>query len=343
MRKAKGKAYEDDGPNLGRRTIDDDWLSANRDSIINLLCSWWPEIGWQLTTARTREAVIEALQPVKDHPNRQLIDRLLRPTKASASAPEIRRKREVHREAVRSMNNAREECDKCMTACRQIELAMMQAIPSQIDVISREFSARRVGCQQAQDQLRAAITVEKRLKEELLDKEAAFAQDELLTFIGDKRKYALNPLNLANAMAGLPFDTAVPFIGVWQSHARCSQLACPMWPSYHYQEFETVESIWERAEHSSISRLEFFQQQIKVLPKMVLQTHPTLGTLKIENYVRKHLADNWWYLQRAIEESVRSADDPRPMPFRICAIFHKLLANSGGAAESVLAEAARIQ
>jgi hypothetical protein len=40
----------------GRPTIDDDWLSANRNSLVDMLSSWWGEVGWRLTGA-TREAL----------------------------------------------------------------------------------------------------------------------------------------------------------------------------------------------------------------------------------------------------------------------------------------------
>ncbi len=183
MRNAKGEAHEADRPKLGRHTIEDDWLSANRDSLVNILSSWWADIGWQLTTATTGEELRQALQPVKDHPDRQLIARLLRPTRVTASAREIREKRLAHGKAVKCMHDVQANCNKCINACREIEFAMSQAMPEQIDFIQREFSNRRSKCQEAQTQSEATKSTESMLEQELLDQEAAFAQDELLTFI----------------------------------------------------------------------------------------------------------------------------------------------------------------
>jgi hypothetical protein len=338
MRKAKSEGDEATGAKLGRRTIEDHWLSGNRDALVNILSSWWPDIGWQLTTAKTREALRQTLEPVKDHPDRQVLDRLLRPTNATAEAREIREKRLQLGRAVTCMHDARTQRDQCINACREIEWAMSQARPEQIEFAQREFSKRRAACQEAQTQSRAANAAEKLRENELFDQEAAFAQDELLTFI-KKGKYALHPLNLANAMAGLPFAVDVPFLGVWQSHARCSGLECAGWPSFRYQVFEQIESMWERSKSSSLSPIEFFRQQIKVLPKTVWQTHPTIGSQKVDNYVRTYLSENWWYLQRAIEKSLQSNDDPRPMHFIIASNFNKFVREPKTHADIAMAKA----
>ena len=341
MRKVKSEADETPGAKLGRRTIEDHWLSANRDALVNILSSWWPDIGWHLTSAMTREALRQALEPVKDHPDRQLLDRLLRPTNVTAEAREIREKRLELGKAVERMRDAQAQRDQCVNACREIEGAMCQAKTEQIEFVKQEFSKRRATCQEAQTQSRVANAAEKILENELLDKEAAFAQHELLTFI-KKGKYALHPLNLANAMAGLPFAVSVPFLGAGQSHARCSGLECPGWPSYRYQVFEQIESMWEHSKSSSLSPVEFFRQQIRHLPKTVWQTHPSIGSQKVDNYVRTYLSENWWYLQGAIEKSLRSNHDPRPMHFIIGSNFNKFIGEPKTHADMAVAKAARI-
>lgn len=341
MGKTRSDAQEGDERKLGRRTIKDGWLSAKRDAVLGILCPWWPDVGWQLTTARTREELRQALQPVKDHPNRQYIDRLLRETKVTAGASEIRQKRLAVGLAVEHMHDAQAKRNRRVEECREIELAMSQLRPDQIEFVHCEFAKRRTACQHAQAQSLAAETKERILESELLDMEAAFSQDELLVFI-KKGKYALHPHNLANAMAGLPYGIDVPFLGVWQSHARCSKLDSSALPSSHYQVFETIQSIWERSKSSPLSVFEFFQQEIKALPKTILLTHPAMGSQKVANYVKAKLCENWWYLQRAIEKSLTTKDDPRPMHFVIASNFDKLIAEPRTFADSALATAASI-
>lgn len=336
-----------DAPQVGRRTIPDGWLSANRNALLGILCSWWPHVGWQLTTAKTREMLRQALQPLRDQPSRQYIDRLLRPTAVPAApekilAREIRKRRLGFGRAVKQMHDAQEKQTKQANECRELEWAVSQARSDQIELVRREFTNRSAELREAEDQLTLATAAEKQLEGELFDHEAAFALDQVLEFISEKRKYALNPLNLANAIAGLPFAVNVPFLGVWQSHARCSKLEVPSPPSYRYQVFEKIESIWERSQRSPIPRLEFFQQEIKVLPQTVLQEHPTLGSQRVDNYVRTHLCENWWYLQRAIEKSLQTTDDPRPMHFIIASNFDNLLGEPKTFADSAVAKTQRI-
>src|SRR5580692_1591562 len=61
-------------------------------------------------------------------------------------------------------------------------------------------------------------------------------------------------------------------------------------------------------------------------PKTMVTTHPTMGTNRVDNYVKAKLCENWWYLQRAIERSLQAKDDPRPMHFIIASTFDKLIA-----------------
>ena len=138
-----------------------------------------------------------------------------------------------------------------------------------------------------------------------------------------------------------PAATTAEALGAWFS---LTALESPGWPSYAYQVFETIKSIWERSKRSSISisHCEFFQQEIKALPKKVLQTHPTIGPQKVDNYVRTHLSDNWWCLQQAIEKSVQITDDPRPMPFIIASNFNKFVGKPKTYADIAAAKAKRI-
>lgn len=337
----EGDFFETDEPQVGRRTIKDDWLSANRDAILNIFFAWWPAIGWELEQAKSREELRRALDPVKDHPNRQYLHRLLRPTNVSATAPEIRQKRRALGQSVKARHTVQAKHDDYVRECQELELAIGQATPEQIDIIRRELSHRKAELQKAQEHLKNANENERAIEEELLDKEAAFAQDELLDFI--KGKYACDPLNLANAMAGLPYGFDVPFLGVWQSHARCAKLDSPALPSFHYLAFQAIESIWERSRDSAIPLFEFFQQEIKALPKTIVMKHPVMGEQRTDNYARTHLCEHWWYLQRAIEQSIEAENDPRPMHFRIAARFDQLLAKPRTNADSAVAKTARIQ
>jgi hypothetical protein len=329
----------------GRPTIKDDWLSANRDRLVDMLSSYWPVIGWQLTTADTRTKLRQAFHPVKDHPDNHLFSRLLRFTTLDAGASEIRKKRRTVQDVAGRRFVARQKCDKCINSCREIEIAMDQARPNQIEYVHREFHRRRTECQIAQDQLREASFTERNLENELADAEAAFAQDQLLEFIREK-KYALHPFNLGNAMAGLPFARDVKFIGVWVSRERSAKIDCRFWPNLQYQLFKTIESIWNDNEISTVSPVDFFRDKIAALPRNVKPTIPQekRGKKKrVPNAVRQKLADNFYFLERAIDKGLELAQiDPRPIPFLVLAKFDEILAEPKTYADQVLAEAKKI-
>jgi len=336
-------ADESNATKLGRRTIRDGWLSGNRDALLNMFAFEWPEIGWQLAAPENRDALRLALQPLGDHANRQYINRLLRATSARGDEHEIREKRAALGGAVTEMHTAQSRCSKCVAACRDIEAATIQATAEQFEIVQLESSKRRIECQTAQDRSRFATKMQLNLENELVDEEAAYAQDQLLIFIG-KGKYAFHPLNLANAIAGLPFAIGVPFMGVWQSHARCSKMKSPGWPNYRYEVFKTIESAWKNSSSSTTQPIiEIFETTIRALPRTVVQEHPQMGPQKIENYVRTFLCENWWHLQRAIKESLETKDDPRPPFFIIASNLNKFVAEPKTFADLAVADTARIR
>jgi|HubBroStandDraft_5_1064220.scaffolds.fasta_scaffold20299_2 hypothetical protein len=333
------------GPGPGRPTITDEWLDVKRERLVSMLSSHWPAIGWQLTTADSREKLWRALQPVKDHPDSGVFSRLLHPTTVEADAFTIRRKRLMVEDASKNRFYAQKQCDKRIEACREIETATAQATPDQMEYVQREFTCRRAECQNARQHLHNAKLCERDLENELADAEAAYSQDELLEFI-KKRKYALHPLNLANAIAGLPFARDLSFVGVWVSRERCAKIESDHWPHIHYELFKRIESIWNDRGPSNTSAVEVFREKIAALPKTVKPTIPQQKQTKkkrVPNLIRQQLGENFFYLEQAIDKSLKCAGtDPRPMPFLILEKFDEFLAKPRTAVDQVLATARKI-
>lgn len=328
----------------GRPTIEDDWLGANRDALLNMFVFGWPEVGWNLARACTRDALRIALQPLKDHANRQYIHRLLQKTEAKGEESEIKSKGALLGKAVEQMHVAQSHSSECINRCREIEAALIQATGDQSQVLLELFSARRVDCQAAQNQSRSKSDIQSTIEKELIDEEAAYAQDQLLKFIV-KGKYAFHPLNIANAVAGLPWAIGVPFMGVWQSHARCSKLEVPGWPHYRYVIFKTIQKAWEEASSSSPEVItKVFEKIIRALPKIVTHEHAQMGTHKVENYARTFLCQNWYWLKLAMIRSLEAAnDDDRPPYFVIASSLDKLLESSKTPADSVIADSQKLR
>jgi hypothetical protein len=331
----------------GRPTVDDLSLSAHRDSIVDMLSCWWGEVGWQLPRATTREELMAALEPVKEHPNRHRISRLLIVSSDSATAEEIREKRQVNATAIEKIYEANARQRECTDLVSQAQMALGQASPEQMEAVKAQVSKRQADLQGANEEYNAACAAQRAIEKQLDQMEAGFAQDELLMFI-DKRfikgKYARNPENLANAMAGLPFTHGVHFMGAWQSYARCSKLDCSR--HHWFQLFETFQSIWKKSQKSKLPPVEFFYQEITALPKTVVVKTIDPVTKKesedrSENGIRSYLLKYWPLWSLAIKKSLESAVEPERIPFLICANFTRVQQDPKTTVDLVLGAAER--
>jgi hypothetical protein len=340
---------EKDAPGPGRPGFEKENLSSRRDSLLEALSSWWAEIGWQLTRATTREKLLESFKPFEGTANRDLIAYFLHRTSATASAKDIRFTRKQNKKDIERRREAQAVRDRCVDACREVEWAMGAAKPEQIEIVQRTFLNRRAECQKALSELEAARIAESTREQELVNIQAGFAQDELLKFIKTRLidgRHAKNPLNLANAMAGLPSYSWGPFLGVWYSYGQCSKLKCQKWPLFSFQVFKTIEKMWSlyQRKPSSISAVEFFRQQIRALrktvrPKATKSCELSPDPKRVANPVRAQLVEKWVDLQLALELSLESPVEPERMPFVIGTHFAKIQMEPKTAVDKIIASA----
>jgi hypothetical protein len=316
----------------GRPTIENPWLIANRDRLVDMLSCWWGEVGWQLTRATTREELRAAFEPLNEHPNRHHISRLLLPSSDSATPEEIREERQTNGIAIAAIYEPQKKLQECMAWVGNAEMALGQALPEQMEAVKTQLSKFQGDLQTAKETYEAACREQQAIEKRLDQMEAGFAQDQLLMFI-DKRfingKYARNPRNLADAMAGLPFTHDVHFMGAWQSYARCSKLRCSLWQHHRFQVFETIQSIWKKSQTSKLPLEEFFHQEImamqeKVVRKTVDPVTQEEERNRVENGVRSYLLDNWPIWSRAIRKSLETPVESERMAFVITSNFTKV-------------------
>jgi hypothetical protein len=319
----------------GRPTIDDLTLRTDRDAIVWLLAVAWGDIGWQLPRATTLEELRTALEPLRGHANEQYVTVFLRPTFVVSTAEEVRAERKDLAKAIEDCRLTREHQDKCLADSRTAEFAMNDAEPEQQGMFFVELLRGWRDSATARKDREVAEKEEKNLDKDLRAKEAGFALSELLDFITQK-KYARNPLRLANAMAGLPD------IGWAQSYARCSAIKCASWPQFQFRLFRTIKAIWNRrVHHPDLTPAQLFRQEIEALPKTVIivipqppPDPPKKG--KMENALRSHLADNWRLLRLAIEDVAGLENHPDQIPFLLLACFIRNIAKPRTAQDLVL-------
>jgi hypothetical protein len=319
------RSLEGGPPGPGRPTPGDHTLGADRDALVWLLSVAWPDIGWELPRATTLEELRGALEPWRGHPSEQTVVHFLRPTSVGATPEEIRAMRKTLGEEIKRLRGAQEWNDRCLETSHTLELAMNDVQGDQRQAMAMELFGAWGENKKAREALKLARETETKLTEELRDKEAGFAQAELLDYI-TKKKYARNPLGLANAMAGLP-DLGWP-----QSHERCSKMTCGQWPAFQFQIVKIIATIWNRrGSYSELPIVQLFRQEIDNLSRNVIVSYqPAFGSpainAKRENPLRAHLADNWRSLRLALEEVVGLETHPDRMPFLIASRFAKNLA-----------------
>lgn len=313
----------------GRPSVGNPSLRDHRDRILDMLACWWGEVGWQLPRASSRQDLRSALHPLREHANRFDINHFLFLTNDSATAEQIRENRELHKKAIEEMHQAQKRQRTCSDRFNEAQMVLGHTPSAQLEAMKGRISAYKAELDSANTSYEAAQKKQREIARKLEEMEAAYAQDELLKFIDvrfikPKKKYARNPQNLANAMAGLPWAADIPFMGTWQSCLRCSDLPCS--PHHRFQVFETIQRIWKKSQKSTLPTTEFFYQQIHALPKT--ETLKNIDPLtnkqsssKGLNLVRSNLFDNWTIWKLAIQKSLETPVEPDRVPFLICSNF----------------------
>jgi hypothetical protein len=330
----------------GRPTIGDGVLMGRRDHLVWFLSVTWGDIGWQLSRASSANELHEALAPVREHSGKDIVAIFARDAAdVPATGVELRTLRKELNKAVDRIPIAYQEQVSCANLLREAEMAIqmnrvegasteLQLDPrlpeKQRNVLIGELKKRQTKFQLAQSAYLEYRNSEQRLRKELDDNDAAFAQGELLDYIA-KGQYARNPLSLANAMAGLPNIT-------WpQSYARCSKIRCSGWPNLWFSVFETIEDIWNmRTSFPEVGVVELFRREVEKLPRKNLVYWETeKKKILMPNQVRSRLGDNFRLLRMAIEEAIQLNLHPGRTPFAITSLFEKNIEKTRSPAESL--------
>src|SRR5271168_309392 len=289
-------------------TPDKDTVAGIRDNLVQLLSVSWADIGWHLRHTKSREDLRRAFEPLRGKNNNPLIERFLRTTVLTTTGEELRLTRKALGAAIKRRSEAQRTCHSLKKGYRKAETSVMQSRAEQSGKLGREPVKRHAKLLEVRKELRSAERLERALERELAEQEAAFAQDHLVRILGEGR-CACNPLRLANVMASLLLlDARV-------SYNRCSKMKCVVWPELDFQVFEKIESIWNsHHRYRDLSIVELYRKEIRKLPR-------TMRRNKTENLLRTRLAEHFWCLKLAIEQSLESGVDSEQMPFLITSIF----------------------
>ena len=318
--------------------IDDGTLFNRRDSLIQVLSGAWGDIGWELKSvnalAELREA-LGALGNIVYENQRRALRPLLQSTMIPASGAQIRSTRKEIQNAGRRAYeiqgtvgiqvDSKPTLNSATELLRDSEYAMATVSSNEnLEAMLDEHFNRLSVFRTLKHEIDKIEEERNALEIRLSKEEAFYAKDELLRFI-KYGKYAHNPRNVANAMAGLPE------IGCWQSFLRCEKEPSPLWPTrpeeippLTYRVFQIIADCWDRRDHeSNMMFLNLLRGRVRTLPE--------------SSDLRQYLTKNLRYLRQAVEQIDLKQSDSGAVPHRIFGRFMKNIAQPRSNEESVLA------
>jgi hypothetical protein len=309
----------------GRRAaLSDAELHNRRDQFVQIFEGEWGEIGWALHRCKKAQDVIQILGPLAASPSwiANVIEVFCRPSQETGSAGILRNVRSARRRVVEPLRLADESKRFAEDQLRQINRALTQAHGRSVRIVKKARKQLRKKLWKTMQEHRTLTDLEKRLQARLKSLEADFARQELMRFIKSKR-YELMPLNLANAVAGLPY------VGWRQSMRKNSTNPCGIANGHRYQIFKAIRYLLAVGKRKTEKTLvKGFQECIPLLP----------GRYRLP---KAELAENWLYLERALRQAYRTKLHSKALPFEIAKRYFKQI-HSPTQVDVVLAQQARI-
>lgn len=302
---------EEPKPEPGRPiAIDDGRLWGARDHLVWLFEETWADIGERLQWIKKTADLLEVLQ-VWNNPNNScshhyIAKTLLRPTSTAATPRWLvntRRQLGKMNDAVLNASQIKEKCTQSLeTAQRAMNDQLSEADKA---AVQDQISRRTAKLAAAEAEYSALDSQQLKMQELLLDGEAFFARSEFLRFCKSNR-YRLEPLNLANALAGLPY------IGWRQSIKRCQPHPAPGADGQSMQVFRTI----DRIVRSNVRRADLEGHAERYL-KSQRGKQRTLGVTK--------LREKWYYLRWSIKTVLEAEPRvvSRELPFAITREYWK--------------------
>jgi hypothetical protein len=314
----------------GRPTIPSNLLLGNRNSWLHLLEECWPEVGWPLHCIRKqRTATIDDIQrvlkPLMGKPNGGLASAFYRDSFEACTTRDIRANNKILSKLHSRILATQALRDTQDRLCREVDMALKQSgelpitNPKVNEAIQVEVTRRKEALANISEKLRILEGELAALEKKVLDQESYVYRSELLDFLHSRGRYAVEPVPLANALAGLRQMR-------WrQSYVRCSKMLNNSEPHLWYRTIATIRRIWKRRDKDfSEAPVEFFRNSLVKLPKK-------------SGYVRQFLWENWRGLRLAIEEGWNSKHPAESIPFILTAKFIQNLSRPKSAVEQVLA------
>ncbi len=279
-------------------------LLNRSDNLLNFIEGNWGLIGWELETAKTIEDVRNALNKVDPGQQPQPIQVFTRVTKAKATALDIRQHRRELNRLDKDVRAAAANQQRCQQSLQKVTWALREANSvAQENEIRGVFEKRSEEQKAAQALHEGLLSQAQSLYSQYEDERAFFAQCEMLRFLASRR-YAFNPVNLANAIAGLPE------MGWRQSSKRCSKHRVRLQDGAIYWLFKVIRHAASGLEPTHVPLKEVVREKLQERKKKV-------------DYRALEAKKAWYHLYRAIDAVVEERHHPGALPYRVIAKYQQ--------------------
>lgn len=309
-----GESRKGRGP---QTELPDPQLITRREDFVRVFEGLWGEIGWGLQKCKRADDLIQILLPLSEIEFiRKRASLFLREPSVQVQDVNLRALRAELQDAEQSGQRLDASIRQSLEYLRRLNNALVRARPSHTRLIKREQKRGRKYVSQASVDRQHWSQTQKDLDGQVFKLEGDFARVQTFDFLSEKR-YALTPLNLANAVSGLPY------MGWRQSMHRCIGHKSQAANRLDYEIFKAISFISKDAKRTSLDVLtSHFRDGIFRLPNRfhaVRDEFPLRGDVPVKD----ELASKWFYLESAIRRAFQNKPRPKAYAFEIAKYYFR--------------------
>lgn len=308
----------------GRPTIGDNFLLGSRNHWRSFFEQCWPEVRGPLSQIRkhrnsTTKDVRSVFERVEGKPHCDLARAFLRGEPQEVTVSVLQKQRIASNELRSELQVMRNKLQELQRSVAESENALKVAGAKDQEKIQMEFENRQKALRQHEEALSVKEPECTALEQAARAGETYLYGSELLDFLWSRR-YALNPINLANALAGLPYMR-------WrQSVARCFTMREENYPQQPYALFRVIEILCKRISGKrGQSPVDMFRTALLKMPKSTGR-----------GYEVDFLCERWRDLMLAIEEVSNAKPDSDSTPDAITSAFLRNVSRPKTSVDNVL-------
>jgi hypothetical protein len=302
--------------------LTDDQLFGRREQLVQVFEGLWGEIGWKLQKCKTPADLVRILSPLNETFIREMVSVFFHESSEPVSAATARKVRAKWRAGLTPCREAEASKHQVREELKRVDAVLTNSPRNKQRMIKREQKRCRKEASRTTQKWRWLSKTTTALEVQLRGLESGLARQEILRFCKSGR-YELTPLNLANAVAGLPY------MGWRQSMRRTSNQPSMVANGLDYNVFKAIRFIVTNANKQSENNLVAeYRHSIPLLPSRYRGP-------------RVELADKWFFVERAIRRAFRSSPHPKALPFEITKHYFKQF-RSQSHVELILAKQAKL-